>query len=478
MKKILILSLIASFTFTSCTDDLTSLNNDPKRSIEAPAPTLFTNAERNLVDLLTTPNVNSNIFRLLSQQWTETTYTDESRYDLSTRNITQNFWNPLYRDVIQDLRESKRVIANSDPLFSDAIVNENQTQIAEILEVYAFSILIATYGDIPYSEALDVENVFPTYEDDQDIHYDLINRLDAAMSKLDPENESFGSADLIYEGDVTQWIKFANSLKLRLGMMLADVDLPTATRVVEEAVAAGVFESNEDNADFPYLESAPNTNPVWVNLVQSGRRDFVAANTIVDLMTDLNDPRIPMYFTPDRNGGYTGGIYGSSNSYSTFSKPSSRITDPEAPGILLDYSEVEFLLAEAVERGMNVGGTADEHYNAAIAASITEWGGTEAEAQAYLAQPEVAYSTAAGDFREKIGTQKWIALYNRGFEAWTEYRRLDAPQLNTVASPIADFPVRYTYPVNEQNLNTNNYEAASTAVGGDLVTTKLFWDVN
>jgi hypothetical protein len=478
MKKIIFLFIVFSVAgISSCTDDLTNLNRNPKRSTEAPAETLFANAQRNLVDIMTTPNVNSNIFRLLAQQWTETTYTDESRYDLGTRNIPQNFWNVLYRDVIGDLKESKRVVEEADPNFTDPIVNQNQWQIAEILEVYAWSILTTTYGDIPYSAGLDIENVFPTYEDDREIHFDLIERLDAAVAALDAEAESLGTFDMIYNGDVAQWIKFANSLKLRLGMIAADADPGAARTAVEEAVAAGVFESNDDNAALQYLESSPNTNPVWVNLVQSGRRDFVAANTIVDLMSHLDDPRIPLYFTTDRNGGFTGGIYGSSNSYSAYSKPSGQITDPEAPGVLLSYSEVEFLLAEAAARGMNVAGTAAEHYSAAVTASILEWGGTEAEAQAYLAQPEVAYATAPGDFRQKIGTQKWIALYNRGHEAWTEYRRLDAPQFNEVASPIGDFPLRYPYPVNEQNLNTANYQTASSTMGGDLVTTKLFWDV-
>ena len=476
MKK-LILLIAGLSVITSCTDDLTSLNDDKKRSTEAPASTLFSNAQRNLVDHMSSANVNINIFRLLSQQWTETTYTDESRYDLSTRNITQNFWNILYRDVLRDLREAKSIIDNLDPAFVNPPVDQNQWQIAEILEVYAFSVLETTFGDIPYSKALDVDNVFPEYEDDQAIHRDLISRLDAAMGKLDPDAESYGSADLIYEGDVAQWMKFANSLKLRLGIMLADVDATAAGRVAEEAAAAGVFESNDDNAKLPYLGAAPNTNPIWVDLVQSGRRDFVAANTIVNMMLALDDPRVPLYFTTDRNGGYTGGIYGSSNSYSAFSKPSTTITDPTFPGVLIDYAEVEFLLAEAAARGFNVPGTAEDHYNNAITASILDWGGTEEDAQLYLANPAVAYGTAAGDFRQKIGTQKWLALYNRGHEAWTEYRRLDAPALNTVANPIADFPLRYTYPVNEQNLNTRNYDAASTAIGGDEVTTKLFWDV-
>src|SRR5690606_10671047 len=107
---------------------------------------------------------------------------------------------------------------------------------------------------------------------------------------------------------------------------------------------------------------------------------------------------------------------------------------------------------------------------------ITYWGGTDAEATAYLAQPSVAYATAAGDWKEKIGTQKWIALYNRGYDAWVEWRRLDAP---TLLPPVEGLvvPLRMIYPVNEATLNGANKAAASSAIGGDSSDTALWWDV-
>ena len=160
-----------------------------------------------------------------------------------------------------------------------------------------------------------------------------------------------------------------------------------------------------------------------------------------------------------------------------FSKPDERITQADFPALLLDYAEVEFFLAEVVERGYAVGGTAQSHYNNAITASILYWGGTVPEATAYLAQASVNYLTAAGTWRQKIGVQKWIALYNRGLDAWIEWRRLDAPQLSPAVDAVSDIPLRYPYPVNEQNVNTANYNAASTAIGGDDVTTMLWWDI-
>jgi hypothetical protein len=227
-----------------------------------------------------------------------------------------------------------------------------------------------------------------------------------------------------------------------------------------------------------FLASPPNTNPLWEDLVQSGRFDFVAANTMVDKMKALNDPRIPLFFEKNEANQYVGGTYGAVNNYSSFSAPTAKISDPIFPHTFFSYAEMEFLKAEAIERGIAVGGTAEEHYNNGITASIEEWGGTPADAAAYLAQPSVNYQTAPGTYKEKIGLQSWIALYNRGFDAWTQWRRLDAPTLvappNNVSGGVV--PVRYTYPVVEQNLNKANYQAASTAIGGDKMGTKLWFD--
>jgi len=474
MKRILIIA--AGFLMiagSSCKKNLTDLNVDPKNPSTAPSYAFFTNAQHTLMNTLTSSNVNLNIFRLIVQYWQETTYTDESNYDLSTRAINDAVWNSLYRDVLRDLQESKNLIPQD---VSDAGVRQNQLAIADFMQVIAWYYLVTTYGNIPYTEALDINKPFPKYDDAKTIYNDLLSRLNTDISKMNPSSESFGSADIIYGGDVAAWKKFANSFKLKMGMTIADDDNATAKTTVESAVAAGVFTSNADNAVFRYQSSPPNTNPVWVDLVQSGRKDFVAASTLVNTMKALNDPRLDNYFTLDAAGNYSGGTPGASSNYATFSKPDETITAPDFPAVLMDYSEVEFFLAEAVARGYNVGGTAQQHYNNAITASILWWGGTPAEAAAYLAQPSVNYLTAPGNYKQKIGTQKWIALYNRGWDAWIEWRRLDYPVLSPAVDALSAIPLRYPYPVNEQNVNRLNYEAASTAIGGDLVTTRLWWD--
>ncbi|MFC0771818.1 SusD/RagB family nutrient-binding outer membrane lipoprotein [Terrimonas alba] len=472
MKKILIYLAVIFLMAAGCTKELTSLNVDPKNPSTSPSYAFFTNAQRAFANTMTSSNVNLNIFRLITQYWQETTYTDESNYDLATREINDAVWNALFRDALRDFQEAKNLIPSDVP---DATLQKNQLAITEIMQIYAFYYLVTTYGNIPYSQALDIDNPFPVYDDAATAYSDLLTRLDAAVGNLDVAGESFGSADIIYGGDVALWKKFGNSLKLKMGMTIADVDAAKAKTVVESAVTSGVFTSNDDNAKFAYQGAPPNTNPIWVDLVQSGRQDFVAATTIVEEMKDRSDPRIPLYFTVDGSGVYSGLDPGVAGSYSAFSKPDEAIVAPDFPATLLDYAEVEFLLAEAIQRGFAVGGTAVTHYNNAITASILDWGGTEAQATAYLAQPTVIFNPA--NWKESIGVQKWIALYNRGFEAWIEWRRLDYPQLLPAADADPQvIPVRYPYPVNEQNVNTTNYKAAADAIGGDEKETKLWFD--
>ncbi len=480
MKKIKLYFVFATvMLMASCVDSLDDYNLDQKRATVVPAATLFTGAVKNLTDLLTSPSVNINNFRFYVQHWTTTQYLDEPRYNMTSRLFPQAAWQALYRDVLLDLREAKRLVME-DQITAENVRNNQLAQL-EIIEVYAWSVLLNTFGDVPYSQALNPDNSLPSYDDAQTVYADILSRLSASFDLIDPSVNGFTTGDVLYNGQMGQWLKFGNSLKLKLAMVIADVD-PASAKTMVEAAAPQVFTGNADNATFPYLNAPPNNNPISSNVKGplSTREDYVMANTLVDLMNELDDPRRQHFFS-QIDGEFIGGEYGFTNNFATTSTVSAKVADPALEGLLLDYSEVEFLLAEAVERGFSVGGTAAEHYNNAIAASITYWGGTAAEAAAYLAQPGVNYTSAPGDWRQKIGTQKWIALYNRGFDAWVEWRRLDAPELSPPAIEGAGaltIPTRLIYPINEQTLNGANRTAAGQAIGGDVAETKLWWDVN
>lgn len=476
MKNIYLILATAGILLSSCTEDITDYNNDPKLPTAVPPQTLVANAEKNLADRITTIS-GSNVFRLWAQHWAQATYIDESNYLIIGRDPSQAYWTTYYNNVINDLNSAQTLIEEDEIL--DAVTRGNQLAIIETLKVYTFQHLVDLNGDVPYSEAADINNLFPKYDDAETIYTDLISRISAAQAALANGGDSFGSNDIFYSGDVVTWRKLANSIKLRLGMRIADVNPTLASTTVQEAVNDGVFTSNDDNTIIQY-ESSPtaNNNPIY-NLfeTENRREDYIAGKTSLDMLVELNDPRLDDYFA-DNKDPYIGGPIGGNNSYANFTHLNFDIVgDPSYPGSIMDYAEVAFFQAEAVERGF-ISGDAEAFYNAGITASILYYGGTQDEVDTYLAQPEVAYDTATGDYKQKIGTQKWIALFNRGFEAWTEYRRLDWPELVLSNQTQQEVPLRMIYPVKESAVNGENYDAASSAIGGDQLTTPLFWDVN
>ena len=477
MKKVIYLIIISFIVaFTGCTDKFEDFNTDKKHPAVVPGESFFSNAQKELADYMNNTNVNINIFKLMSQYWTETTYIDEANYDLVTRNISNGIYFRMYLRVLTDLKEAKSLIEATTVSANEAAQKQNKLQIIELLNVYVYSHLVDVFGAAPYTEALDINNVYPKYDAGKDIYTDLFKRLDAALGKLSASAGSYDDADLYYGGDVAKWIKFGNSLKLRMAITIADSDNATAKAAVE-AAASKIFTSNNDDCLIQYQTASPNYNQLYADLVASGRHDFVPANTIVDAMNTLQDPRREAYFTT-LDGAYVGGKYGYSNSFGQCSHISDLIQEPTFAGIMLTYTEMCFYMAEAAERGYNVGGTAEAWYNKGVKASFDFWG--VAGADAYLAKPTVAYTTATGNWKQKIGTQSWIANYTRGVEAYTNWRRLDYPILNLPeeATKYSDIPVRFTFPINEQTSNAANYQAAASAIGGDLITTKVFWDKN
>lgn len=474
MKKIFLIAFIIGLTVTSC-EDFEGWNVDDKNPSEVPASYLLTSTQKDLFQRMVSTSVNYNIFRLFAQYWTETQYTDEVNYDIRGRDIGGTLFTYLYRDVLIDLQAARTQVNENESL--DESTKSAQLGVIGLMEAFTWSVLVDTYGDIPYTEALmGVDNLTPVYDNDEDIYADLFNRIDTALANLDAGSQSFGASDLIYDGSTSQWKKFGNSLKLRMAVRIADYDHDKAATLAKEAVAGGVFTSEDDNFAFPFEATPPNTNPVWVSLVQSGRDDFLVADTFVDLITPLNDPRTSVYLA-DNKDPYAGAPYGAGAAFTDYTHIGDPWYQPDLEGVLLSYDEVQFLLAEAVERGL-IEGDAEAYYNKGVTASILYWGGTEAEADAYLAQPSVAYDTAGDSWKEVIGNQKYIALYGRGFEAWSTWRLLDYP--NTFTRPAVSeeaVPRRYLYGNSEKDVNPDNYAAGSAAMGGDKKDSRVFWDI-
>lgn len=464
MKKILII-LMTFLVIVSCTK-LEDLNKDTKAPTEVPGVTLFSAAQKSFADQIASTNVNYNVFKLWTQWWTETTYTDEANYDIINRTIADNVWREWYRDVLIDFKEAGIVIgATPYSTPEEEAAAANQLHIIEICNVFAYERMVTLFGNIPYTEALDIDNILPKYDDAATIYSDLLTRLDAAIAGLNTNAGSFGDADLFYHGDVASWLKFAHTLKLKMGTIIGD-------NSVIEAAMDGAFTSNADNCEMVYLGSPPNTNPLYVDLTLSGRQDFIGSTLITNWMNPLEDPRRPAYFTyaPDTNV-YLGGVYGHSNPYSGFSHIADAIAeDPTFPCLILSFVEVEFYLAEYYARKGDAV-NAEAHYNSGIAASFDYW---HIDIGDYMSNNDVIYDQS--NWENRIGTQSYIAFYNNGYIGWTQWRRLQEPALLPPSTSEFDYiPLRFTYPVFEQTLNGANYAEAAAAIGGDVMNTKLWF---
>ncbi len=477
-KLFLVIFLLGALL--SCTDNFNEMNIDIKNPREVSAAVLVTNAQIELADQIASTNVNDNIWKLMAQYWTERSYRDEANYNIVSRTIPDRIFRTYYAILI-DLKDASEIISAEklvEPNLAAKKMNQdNRLAIIELLNVYIYQRLVDIFGDVPYSEALDKENYTPKYDDAQTIYKDLIQRANDAVASLDDSGDSFGSADLIYSGDISSWIKFGNSLLVKLGIGIADGPLSALGQSTVEAAYSGVFDSQSESAYFPYQQSLPYVNQLYDDLVASGRHDFVMVSGMVNLMTDMSDPRLDNYF--EDLSGITTDYGASGGSYSNKVHYNSKIAEPDFHGFFLTYDEVEFYLAEAASRGWDVGKEAEEYFNNAVTASIIEWGGTADEASAYLdAYPYSSYD----NWKDAVGTQAWIAMYTRGFIGYTFYRRLDYPKVLIMPpnppTGVDEIPTRFTYPVNEQTLNAANYASAAAAIGGDELTTRLFWDIN
>lgn len=495
MKKLLI--IISFFLALSGCTKLEDLNVNIKDFAEVSGESIYNGATRQFINQLSNENVNSNVTIMWMQHLAATTYPDESRYDMTSRGIPIFTWNTMYSFVLVNYKDVKRVLQTQPLSGISQAQRDNQLAIVEIMTVFAWSYLVENFGDIPYSQALDYKFTSPVYDDALTIYKDLISRLDVAINKLTLSEPGMPTGyDNIFGGTVSgtaKWYRFANTLKLRMALMLYDTD-SNYSKTIAEAAAPHVFVEGDVMA-FNYLSAAPNQNQQYIDFIASGRDDYVMTSNLVDAMqpvtpapannflnVTITDPRLKFYAIPVVGSSplqYVGGLQGRTNSYTAYSHVNPINLVANKPWVIMDYTEAEFLLAEAVERGFSAGGNAEEHYNNAVKSSIVYWGGTSAEADAYLAQPSVAYSSAFSDWKQKIGIQAWLAYWLRGNTIWNSYRRLDYPRM--LATPeykqgINKVPVRLFYPISEQTLNADNYNAASAKIGGDSPLTKLFFD--
>ncbi len=472
MKNILktfVAGTIVSLGLMSCSDDFESLNIDPKHPTTLPSKNLLASGLYKSAKVMYDPSVNSNNYRFFTQQLAEVTYTDETNYDLTTRQQPKNTYNRLYTTGLNSIKLAKEALGKE---VNSSSVQNNKWATLEIQEIFLWETLVDTYGNVPYTDSMKSEEILaPKYDDALTIYKDLIKRIDNVVAKISVSEKGYTDGDLVFNGDMNKWKKFANSIKLRLGINLADVEPALSKTTVESAVNSGVISSESESYSLIF-DGGTFSNPVYDSFIASGRSDFVPSELVINLMNGKDDPRRVVWFTTVE-GNYVGGVFGDGNDFGKTSHYTDVLTNAKAPVKLLSYAEVEFLLAEAAARGYSVGGSAEDLYKKGVTASMKEYGIEDAKITSYLEAN--VYDT--GNWKKSIGEQAYIALFDRGFASWNFTRRLDFPVLvNPEKSQLTTVPFRMPYSSQEYQLNGSNVEAAATAIGGDKAETKLFWD--
>lgn len=464
----------AGLLFTACQDQLEETNTNPNEAIKAQPEYLLANAIKSNADLTLGSDASMETSTLFIQHWAKIQYTDPDKYTVSIANV-QNVWTNLYSQGLTDFATIIKI--------GEETGNTNYQAVGLILKSWSFQLLTDLYGNIPYSQALNLqETLTPKYDSQKDVYLGLLNDLKKATELINTTGAPIGG-DLVYNGNLTKWKKFANSLRLRIALRIADKEPEAAKAVVAELAKdkTALIASNDEIAQLIYLAS-PNQNPVSRD--RETRDDYRVSKSIIDKLQELKDPRLAVFAnktvdaTPTGYIGVTNGLPADSAAKLGFTKTSKLgdyFTAPASPAVFVSYAEVLFNFAEAAQRGF-ISENAADLYKAAVTASLQQFKVNNADIAAYLAQPSVSYNAAT--YKKSIGEQKWLALFSQGLEAFAEWRRLDYPQLKPAYAGVLNgkLPVRLTYPTGEQALNAANYKAAVAAQGEDRLTTKLWFD--
>jgi len=499
MKKLLSIQLVIALlvTGTGCTKFSDNINVDPN------VPTKSSNAQLLTYSITQMANtIESVTGNLYVQHWSEKPYTDNSRYTVVNFDFYDLYTQPL---------ENLQTILNAQTFdVNEGSVN-NQKAVARILKAWFFWHMTDRWGDIPYFNALNgKENFSPVYDKQKDIYYDLIKELKEAAAQIDNGNAVTG--DILYRGNMANWKRFANSMRLLMALRLSKADAAKGKAEFTDALNGGVFTDNNQNAVYVHLAEAANQNYWYFVASVQNRLWYWASKTIVDYMKPLNDPRLKIFADVNGSNDYVGVPYGLDGNAVGAIPPGSvsfvgvHVRAQNAPTYITTYAQVLFAIAEANKLTWLPGGDADAkaNYDAGIEASIRQWNrqsfkvyvdsidkqiervpysatdaGDTTGLAAYKAQPEVAYNST--DALKKIGYQRWLHLYANGYEAWAEWRRTGFPAL-TPAPNNGNIPIprRQAYPVKEQNINGDNYRLAISSqpsLGGkDDLNGRVRWD--
>ncbi|CAG4989918.1 hypothetical protein DYBT9275_00408 [Dyadobacter sp. CECT 9275] len=514
----LALFALAAVGLVGCTDDFTAMNTDGTKISTVGSteyPYLFAYA-------LMTPTLSPDNFEVgegtiasvYSQFLSQAAHSFPTDRYVIRQDWMPACWNPVYTSAAPQLKT----------IMSGTETQSAENALANIWWVWTFHRVTDYFGPIPYFDAASGKR-YISYTPQDSVYYDFFKKLDAASTvlKSHQSEKPFGIYDLVYNKNAspaTAWMKFANTLRLRLALRISKVNPTLAKQQAEAAVAAGVLTNIADDAYMP--KSTTTYNEYNGLAVTAGWDDVRMSASMESILKGYDDPRLPVYFQPSvatgtyegvRNGLFTSEKIIDINSRLFNSNMGTRWvnwvnndwkTTYNVPQDIMHTAEAYFLRAEGALNGWNMGGTAEEFYKKGIETSMAQWGITDQAAVAkYIANTAVPIapkdgmnSPAVNDYpvkwsatedmqRKQVAQQKWLALFPDGMEGWAEVRRSGLPKLYPIVHsentdlPQGKFIRRMPFLDTEKQTNAAEVTKAVKMLGGaDNAATPLWWDKN
>lgn len=487
-----------SLMISSCTKDFTEINTDPNNTPQATPQQLLAPA------LVSTMSFNMQRNRNFNNELMQITVNLNDgegqvfRYDYRP-NLSDYLWNGWYSELTN--------FKDIDTIASEPLNFNNSFQgISLICQSWIYSLLTDTYGDVPYFESNKAKKelggiIEPKFDRQKDIYLDIFKKLEEANELLKTGTSIPPQSDPVYYGNVSRWRKFGNSLYLRLLLRIsgkAEVAAEVTAKIkdIVETNAANypIMTSNDESAVLRWTGVPPYTSPL-INVREQDFRFPGIASFFIDNLVNWNDPRIDISL--GTNGinrwgiaPYQGAFAGVPSGYApgtsitkkswfySMTSTTSLQTDPMT-GILMNYAELKFILAEAALKGW-ISSSPETHYNDGVLNSIKYWlPNWNVPVITYLQNADMQWSTATtfDEQMELIHLQKYYALFLVDMQQWFEYRRTGKPTLPKGAGLRNNgvMPARMVYPVYVQSTNPTNYQQAVASQGPDLISTQVWW---
>ncbi|MBC8987038.1 SusD/RagB family nutrient-binding outer membrane lipoprotein [Pedobacter sp. N36a] len=484
IKNIVVIAFatVGILTASSC-KKFYDINQDPDSVLSAPIKQQLTSLTVNL-GFYAGSDMNRNT-SLIMQQFSGQSSGTLNATQLYERYLIQgtdlnNAWSTLYATILNDAENIiTKATAEGSPHYSG---------IAKIMKAYAYQTSVDMWGDIPFSETQQtLANLQPKYDSSESIYKALIPLLDQGIAEVNATTslESPSTNSTIYKGAFStskaNWIKFANTLKLRIYLHYSEKDPAFAKAQIDQLIASGVplFTSNADSFQMPFTSEASNQNPI--EQYATARAGYLVANNfIVNMMNVKDDPRRAFYFTefPEGSGLFVGSVSGAapSQNYSKFHEylrgeydANEDFYSGAAPIRMLTFAEYNFMRAEAALR-FNSPGSAQTFFQAGITASMNDAKVEAVDRDIYLAGHGTLTGTPAQQLQQIIN-EKYIASFGVLGESWTDWRRTGYPAIAVAAQAVTNYiPRSLFYPQTETSLNPN----AKQKTGMDA---RAFWDV-